>query len=170
MKKLYNHQGGYFTVEASMIIPTVLFCVFGILYVSFYLYDLGVVRSLLDEKAVALSDVIKTEADIEDGSFDSRKLKSRSLTFLLKSSYPSSAKEAEESFRSEISKKLLVSQINQVHFTAGWQKVTGKVTLSYRIPIPVIGNLIGNVWKKELRVILENGNNAEQMRRWDQLE
>lgn len=166
MKQLSKNNKGYFTVEASFIVPTVLFCVFGVMFAALYLYDLGTAKSLLNEEVIQISDVIKTDARNESGKFKSKELMDRSMTYLLKLSYPKRAAEAKKRLKEELQRKLIVSRVEKIILTAGQQKVTGKLQISFRIPLPVISQMTGALWKNNLTITVDNGNNAEQMRRW----
>lgn len=170
MKQILKDNKGYFTVEASFIVPMVLFCVFGVLFITLYLYDLGVAKSLLNEEVVQISDVIKTDAQNESGEFKSKKLLERPMTYLLKPSYPKRAAEGKKRLKKELQEKLVVSTVEKIILTAGQRKVTGKIQISFRIPIPVIGQMIGGLWKNNLTITVDNGSNAEQMRRWSSFE
>lgn len=167
---LKDNHSGYFTVEASFIIPIVLFCVFGTLALLLYFYDLGTARSLLNQEAVQLSDVIKTDGNIETGKFDQKTLVDRPLTYLLRSNYPKKALEGTKNLKNQLKGKLLVSKVNQIELMVGQDTITGKINLSYKVPVPIIGAWIGGAFQNELTVKIENGCNAEKMRRWDQLE
>lgn len=170
MKKLLKDNRGYFTVEASLIVPTVLFCVFGILLVTLYLYDLGTAKSLLNSEVLQISDVIKTNASNDSGEFNSKELTKRPLTYLLQSSYPQRTAEGKKRLKAGLQKKLIVSAVDKITLTAGQQKVKGTLQISFRIPIPVISQMTGALWKNNLTVTVDNGSNAEQMRRWSRLE
>ena len=167
---LKNNQSGYFTVEASLIVPIVLVCIFGTLAFLLYLYDLGTARSLLNQEAVQISDVIKTDGNIESGRFDQKKLMDRPLTYLLCINYPKKASEGTANLKKQLKGKLLVSQADQIILKAQQNQITGKIHLSYKIPVPIIGDWIGRAFQNELTIQIETGSNAEKMRRWDQLE
>ena len=170
MTLFQNNQDGYMTVEASLLIPAFIFCVLGVFLVSLYFYDLGTARSYLNESVVLISDVIKTNGENETGNFFSDELETRSVTYLLQQSYPKQAEKAKNLLTEKLKKTLIVSKVNEMQFYAGQKKVTGRLCLSFQVPVPAIGEWIGKWWKNELTVTVENGNNAEQMRRWDQLE
>lgn len=170
MRDQWKNNEGYFTVEASFIVPTVLFCIFGVLFLTLYLYDLGIARSLLTAEVVQISDVVKTDAQNGSGKFYSKKLIERSLTYLLKSSYPKRAAEGKNRLEAELKKKLIVSKVQKISLKAGQQTVKGSLQISLRIPIPVIGEMTGALWKNNVTVTIENGSNAEHMRRWSLIE
>lgn len=170
MKHLLKDNRGYFTVEASFIVPTVLFCIFGVLFVTLYLYDLGTAKSLLTGEVVQISDVIKTDASNQSGEFRSKELINRPITYLTKSSYPKRAAEGKKELKAELQKKLMVSTVEKITMSAGQQKVRGTLQISFRIPLPVISQLTGAFWKNNLAITVDNGSNAEQMRRWSSLE
>lgn len=170
MKQLVKDNHGYFTVEASLVVPMVLFCIFGVLLIGLYQYDLGTAETLLASEVVQISDVIKTDARNGSGTFKAKELTKRPITYLLRSSYPARASEGKKRLTSELQKRLIVSSVSKITVSAGQQKVTGKLQIFFRIPIPVISRLTGSLWKNNLTVAVENGSNAEQMRRWSQLE
>lgn len=169
-ESLWKNQGGYFTLEASMIVPIVLFGMIGIFLAGLYLYDLGTAYSFLNRETVLITDTIKTNGENDSGEFKEQVLCERSISYLLQTSYPDRANEAKKQLKQKLQNNLIVSKPNNISFTAGQKKVQGKMRLSFSIPVPVIGEWIGKVWSNRLEVTLENGNNAEQMRRWDFLE
>lgn len=140
INRLLKDNRGYFTVEASFIVPTVLLCIVGILFGALYLYDLGTAESFLTREVV------------------------------LKSSYPQREEEGKNRLERELQKRLMVSSVDKITLTAGRQKVKGTIRISFRIPIPLLHQMTGALWKNNLTITIDNGNNAEQMRRWDQLE
>ena len=170
VKQFFKNQKGYFTLEASLIVPIVLLSTLGILLIGFYLYDLSVAKNFLNQEVSQITDTIKTNGKNDTGKFQQKELISRSLSYLLQSSYPRKAAEGKKRLKSKLQTQLIVSKVTRISITAGQNKVTGKVNLSFTIPVPVIGELTGRIWKNEITVTMENGSQAEQMRRWDSLE
>ena len=163
-------QNGYMTVEASLIVPFFLFCLFVVFLFGIYFYELGVARGILNQVAVEVSDVIKTDGSLKNGSFKEEELADRSLFYLLKKSYPEKAGEGEKELRKLLNHSLLFLHTEEIKFKVGQRKIQGRVKLYYRIPVPILGDLAGSLWENELTVCIGNGNNAEQMRRWRQIE
>lgn len=170
MKRFFENQKGYFTLEASFIVPITLFSTLGILLVGLYLYDLSVAKNFLNQEVAQITDTIKTNGKNDTGRFQQKELMNRSLKYLLQFSYPEKAAEGKKRLKSILQTQLIVSKVTQISITAGQDKVTGKIRLSFAIPVPVIGELTGRVWKNEITVTMENGSQAEKMRRWDFLE
>lgn len=170
MRKLWNNQKGYFTVEASFLVPMAFFLVLGILYVSFYIYDLSVARNFLNQEVALITDTTKTNGRVDTGKFKQKNLLNRSITYMLKSSYSTQASEGKKLLKKKLQKQLIVSKVSKLTIKAGQVYIKGSLTLSCSIPIPVIGNLIGKVWKNTVSVTMENGNQVEDMRRWEMLE
>lgn len=153
-----------------MIVPMVLFCVLGVFLSGVYFYDLGTARSCLNREAIQLSDTIKTEAEAETGRFSEERLQKRSSNYLLQRSYSQQAAAGERELKKKLDQKLMISRASQISFTAGQKKIVGRVRLSFSLPFPMIGEIAGKIWKNDLKATIENGNCAEQMRRWDSLE
>lgn len=170
MKQFFKNQKGYFTLEASFIVPITLFSTVGILLVGLYLYDLSAAKNFLNQEVAQITDTIKTNGKNDTGQFEQKELMNRSLNYLLQSAYPKKAAEGKKRLKNILQTQLIVSKATQLSVTAGQDKVTGKVRLSFIIPVPVIGGLTGRVWKNDITVTMENGSQAEKMRRWDCVE
>ena len=61
MKRMRNEQEGYFTVEASLILPIVFVCILLVVYLGFFQYD----RCALEQK-MNLITLISVSADCKD--------------------------------------------------------------------------------------------------------
>lgn len=170
MERFLKNQNGYFTVEASFIVPIVLFSTLGTLLIGLYMYDLSAAKNFLNQEVARVTDTIKTEGKNDTGQFQPKELIHRSLKYLVRSSYPKKAAEAKKSLKNKLQTQLIVSKITELSIVAGQTQIVGKVSISFIIPVPVIGGLTGRVWKNDIIVTMENGSQAEQMRRWDSLE
>lgn len=134
-------EEGYFTVEASYLVPVLCFLILGIMLAGIYICDLNQAKSFLNRRVTELSRN-EEEYLAADLSEDKIFLKSR----------------------------MLLTEVADFSITKTETKVEGYVELKMNLSIPLIGQWIGNAWRNSFSLSVDVGNNAEWMRRWDQLE
>lgn len=137
----FDGEEGYFTVEASYLVPILCFLILGIMLAGIYICDLNQAKSFLNQRVTELSRNEK-EYLAADLSEDKIFLKGR----------------------------MLLTEVADFSITKTDTKVEGHVELKMNLSIPLIGQWIGNAWRNSFSLSVDVGNNAEWMRRWDQLE
>ncbi len=132
---------GYFTIEASFIVPILCFLGIGIMMTGLYLCDLNQTKSFLHQKVVLLSED-DSDYSVKERNSDEGYLKGR----------------------------LFVSHLERFSLSKTEKKVKGEAVLVMDMKIPFVGTWMGRVWRNTFSFHADVGNNTEQMRRWDQLE
>lgn len=135
------NEDGYFTVEASFLVPMVCFLVVGVMMIGIYLCDLNLAKSFLNRR---VSEVASREADyeIEDQKKDQEWLE----------------------------KQLFFTKIDNFSITRTDSKAKGEVELQMDLAVPLVGSWMGNLWKDSFFYSEDVCDQVEWMRRWDQLE
>lgn len=89
------------------------------------------------------------------------------ITQLSASSQPYEADALQED-KERIKKKLFVTNVSDFSIKKSKNKVEGTLRISMRFP--VLGEWVGKFWNAGFTFAADIGDNAEQMRRWSQLE
>ncbi len=132
---------GYFTVEASFLVPILCFLVMGILIVSLYLCDVSFAKSYLQGWVINCIDQ-------EDFYGENR--------------------EAEK--KRELEESLFVAKVEKLSLTKKYDRIEGVIIIKMSSNVPLVGEWMGQLWRNSLTFKADRVNNTEQMRRWDQLE
>ena len=141
-KKVWGAEEGYFTVEATFLVTMAFLLVSVVVLTALYICDLNQAKGFLNQRVIELS---------LDGD----------------SSYGS---ESLSEDKSRIRQQLFITKITDFLITKTEKQVKGKLSLSMKINIPMIGDGFGSIWTDTFSLTVNIGDNVEMMRRWEQLE
>ena len=130
-----------FTVEATFILPMVLFTMVFIIYLSFYLHDYCRIQNIVDGVAHKVAMNIKHEADIDSGRVNYDELNKGLLSQVFEEP---DAREADikNYIGRLLSKGLIITRITDIHVTKDILNLTIRVEGEYQFPIKGLGWLI----------------------------
>lgn len=134
-------EDGYFTVEASFLVPMVCFLIFGVMMIGIYLCDLNLAKSFLNRR---VSEVASREEDYEAGN--------------------------QKKDQEWLEKQLFFTKIENFSITRTGSKAKGEVELRMDLAVPLVGSWMGTLWKDSFYYSEDVYDHVEWMRRWDQLE
>ena len=137
----WKAEDGYFTIEAAFIVTMVFLLTFAVLLTGLYICDLNQAKSFLNRRAAELS--LDTE--------------------------PYNSDEAAKD-RNQIKSQLFVTNLTDFTISKTEEQVKGTIALSMKRNIPMIGDWFGGLWTDRFSLALDVGNNADMMRRWEQIE
>lgn len=171
MFKMRRIENGMMTVEASFVLPIVLFILILLLYFFFYCYESGVAAGILREEVLKLSDTIKTSGDLDTGAYDIKKLNDRKLSYLLNYNTGKLESQCKMAIQEKLSKQSLFGSNLKVEISVKHGKITGNITSNVKIPLLGTVEIGGiSIFKVEQSMESEVRMPAEQIRRWQQIE
>ena len=141
-KNVWETEEGYFTVEAAFLVTMAFLLVSVVVLTALYICDLNQAKGFLNQRVTELS---------LDGD----------------SSYGS---ECLSEDKSRIRQQLFITKLTDFLITKTERQVKGKIVLSMKINIPMIGDWFGSIWTDTFSLTVNIGDNVEMMRRWEQLE
>lgn len=121
------------TVEATFIMPVVLFIIVFIIYLSFYLHDYCKINGLVDVTLHKASMNLKHDADIATGRVNFNEI-DRSLIDRIFADSDSKEEEIEDYIRMLLSRGLLATDITEVKATKGALSLTIRVEGRFKNP------------------------------------
>lgn len=136
-----EREEGYFTLEASFLVPILCFLAVGIVMLGLYLCDLNMAKSYLSQRVLELSKDDTAYGDTEKKA-DMEALENR----------------------------LFMATMTDYSVSKTEWRVKGELELTMNLSVPLVGEWMGNLWKHSFCLTVDRGNNTEQMRRWDQIE
>ncbi|HKL80100.1 MAG TPA: TadE family protein [Mobilitalea sp.] len=155
---------GSFTVEATLLMPIVLFVIISLIYLSFYLHDKSRIEGTVDKALLKASMTLKHEADIETGAVNYEGINNRGVFYLLMGSTNAMEKDIQTFLEQELSGGLLSTEITKVIVTAGKLKVSIDVEGEFEIPIKGVRDYFNPNPKLVIKVNCPIHNPAEILR------
>jgi hypothetical protein len=171
MRAVRQIEEGKMTVEASFLLPMVLFVIVILLFFFFYEFESGVAAGILCEEVSQAADVVKTDGKLETGEYDLAYLNERKLSYLL--NYDTGAVETQlrSAIKEKLARHVIFGNQAKVWVEIKHGEIQGKVTS--QMELPVIGAVeIGgfSLFKIEEQISAKVRMPAEQIRRWQQIE
>ena len=140
-KESWKREDGYFTMEASFLITMVFLLTSVILMTGLYICDLNQAKSYLNQRV--------TELSLEEEEYEKERL-------------------SEDINR--LRQQLFVTKITDFLIIKTEKQVSGEVSLSLKMNLPIIGDWIGKLWTDNFSLTVNVSDNVEMMRRWEQSE
>lgn len=138
---IWKEESGYFTIEAVFLVTIIFSIACTVILTGLYICDLNQAKSFLNRRVTELSSNGE-----EYGSGD----------------------ESED--RSRIKKQLFVTNLTDFSISKTEQKVKGSIVLSMKLSVPFIEEWFGGLWTDRFSLTVDVGDNADMMRRWEQIE
>lgn len=167
---ILKDQRGIATIEMSFIIPMILIITLCIFYSIFYQLDRSIAESVLSEEIVGVSDVVKTNGEIENGRYVLSDLNNRELFYMLKMSYPELQKEAVNHIQENLDRRLLLSKASLILVDVKNRETEGEVRVQMDIPISMIGQILGSKLSWTYKMKIPHIEGVEEIRRWNAIE
>ncbi len=147
MKKIkYKSMSeGSFTIEATFIMGVILSVILFIIYTSFYIHDMCVLRAAATEAANRGCNYIVQDVSIEDGTIDWQRRKNKSVLWRFTSSYESEQEEIRKYAACQVDGRMIIAK--RIVFTVEAKSDTvvvrykGGVNLLFAKLFERIGNL-----------------------------
>lgn len=127
---------GMMTVEASLVVPIILFIVVTQLFFGLFLIDMSVAKSETVRLADETADVWKTDGKLADGTYQSRQLLLRNKNFLRNHNRGKLISKAKVRLRKRITARLNIASLDSCKVSISGDKVCTQVSLRF-------GNLFG---------------------------
>ncbi|MCR5792905.1 MAG: pilus assembly protein [Lachnospiraceae bacterium] len=133
-KRVCRVLKGQFTVEASFIVPLLVFILVGVIYVGLYLHDKTILWEAVNESCNVAESYVSHPYDFETGEIDFRKIAKRHATDHIGTSFEAERMQILKQLK-ERQKKLFLTQISkttvEVGMLSGTIEVTGSVRWNY---------------------------------------
>jgi len=138
---LWKEEEGYVTIEVVFLVTLIFLLVCAVMLSGLYICDLNQAKSFLNRRA--------TELSINEESYESDDLSKD---------------------KQRIESQLFVTSLTEFYIVKTKSQVKGKIVLSMKLNVPMIGEWFGQLWTDTFSLNLEVGNHADRMRRWEQIE
>lgn len=125
---------GMMTVEASLVVPIILFIVVIQLFFGLFLIDMSVAKSEAARLADETADVWKTDGNLADGSYQSGKLLLRNKNFLKNSNRVQLISKAKVRLRKRITDRLNVASLDSCKVFISGDKVFTQASIQLGNP------------------------------------
>lgn len=130
---------GSFTVEATLLLPMIIFIIYSMVFLSFYLHDRSRMEGVVDEVLHKGALSAKHEADIVTGRVDYENIGNRGVFYLLTGDTERQEKELSD-YLQEISEQgFFLTEITDIRVEV--RKLTIKITLEGEFEVPMKGIL-----------------------------
>lgn len=127
----WKEEKGSLTVEASFVFPIVFFVLLAVIYMCFYQVDKNNAGTIVHQAAEELAVSIKEQ------KMDEKQLKEHNLFYFLKTP-TDMQKQAKILAEEQLTKKLMMGNVENVSVEAGYTKVVVSATVSMNIGISQI--------------------------------
>ena len=146
MFKMWSHDGGYLTVEASVIIPVVLMVFVLLISYIIYFMDCGIAEGLMEEMTQSVA-VCSEEEQQEQ------------------------LQVANQNLKKELSSHVCMVKVQSAQITKSSSGLTSKVTMNLSVPGVGIVNIFGiKIFCYEGSYTCKTAMRINQIRRWIALE
>lgn len=125
-------QGSY-TVEASLIMPIILFIIITLMYMTFYLHDISKINGVLDKTLIKSSFIIRHDATFITGETNYENINQRGVLFYL-SNLENETDILSSYVRNRLSTGLIISKIHDIDAYANHNEVCIEVKVKMNIP------------------------------------
>jgi Flp pilus assembly protein TadG len=124
-------ERGSYSVEASLIMPIILFVIIALCYMAFYMHDKIRIQSIIDSAVLKAGLHLKHESDFNTGQIHYEQLGERGLFYIM-SSHDGEEKERLETYiRETLRSGLMISEVDTIQV-----KVTG-LSISVKMLVDV---------------------------------
>lgn len=121
---------GSITVEASFIIPLVVFLMFSLIYLSFYLHDLCKIQGIINQVSHRAAFMVKHESDIASGEIAYEEISKRGVFYFLLGNTEKDKEQIREYLRSKLSKGLFIVKIKHMEIQLTKSKLAVDIDVS----------------------------------------
>lgn len=119
------------TVEASLVVPIILFIVVTELFFGLFLIDMSVAKSESIRLADETADVWKTDGKLADGTYKSGQLLLRNKNFLRNGNREQLISKAKVRLRKRITARLNIALLDSYKVTISGNKIIVQVSLRF---------------------------------------
>lgn len=160
---------GSITVEATFLFPILFFVIMTLLYVSFYLYDVSVIQSKLDESLLDVQLMIRQPMNLAEKKIDYSNVSERSMLYKFQGSYEQEKEKIKLQLLDYLHRSLTISRIHTISLERGMNGCEGSITVKMNLHIlPVLSYL----WSSEYIVSgkVKEHDPIEFIRRYDAMQ
>lgn len=133
---------GSYTIEATFIVPIILYIIIGLIYLGFYLHDYGKIHGIIHEGQLRGKNLVGYEVDIDTGIQSYEKYLDRTIFYPLDNDFP----EKEEDIKNYIYKrcegKLLIAKVYDVGVRVGFSNVSISVKSKIKFPMRIVKEML----------------------------
>lgn len=125
---------GSYTIEASLIFPLVLYIIISLIYLGFYLHDIGKVQAIVDECQFRSKGYIAKEVDLTTGSISYSNYMGRSIFYPIDNNFKSKEGQIKNYINTKSKDKLFISSISNIEAKVSPYSIKLKVVLNFKFP------------------------------------
>lgn len=127
-----------YTVEAALIFPFIIYIIIALMYLSFYLHDIGKVQAIIDESQVKSKGLIRNEVDINRGIMSYHDYIDRTIFYPFEYDFESKERQIENYIYKRCQDKLFISKVSNVQVETGAFNVDINVDINFNFPFKMI--------------------------------
>lgn len=135
MLRFKEKCNGYFTVEAALVMPIVLFVIYALFYLSFYLHDICRIQNVADMVLSKAAFSIKHIAEINNGKVDYENINDRGVLYLLLGDTSKIEEDIKKHLSQELEDGLICSQIKEIKTKVSKFSIRIEVTSDFILPL-----------------------------------
>lgn len=142
MNKIYKIRvKGNYTVEAALLFPLVIFVIIGIIYLGFYLHDLGKVQAIVDESQIRSKGLVRSEVNINTGILSYSNYLDRTIFYPIDNNLKAKENQIKNYIKTKSKKQLFISKISIINVELTPSKSNIRVNLDFTFPFSSIETL-----------------------------
>lgn len=126
-----------------MIFPIVLFVIMSLIYMSFYLHDTTLIKSIIDEAAVKESMVFRHPSNFVTGEIDYDEINGRSITYSVFGDLTDEKEVLEKYLLERLNHGLYIVDVKQINIDVNHSKTEIKVEVNMEIPLKQVREFFG---------------------------
>ena len=142
MNKIYKIRvKGNYTLEAALLFPLVIFVIIGIIYLGFYLHDLGKVQAIVDESQIRSKGLVRSEVNINTGILSYSNYLDRTIFYPIDNNLKAKENQIKNYIKTRSKKQLFISKVSIINVKLTPSKSNIRVNLDFTFPFSSIETL-----------------------------
>ena len=137
-KKYKLCVNGNYTVEAALIFPLVIFIIVGLIYLAFYLHDLGKVQAILYEGQIRAKGLINNETDINDKILSYDNYIDRTCFYPIDNKFRKKEDEIKKYIEKKSKNTLIISNVRNINVKANAFSVSLEAEVDFEFPFKIV--------------------------------
>lgn len=139
---LHIRTGGSITVEASYLLPIVIFTIFSFLYLAFFLHDRGILQGITDEAVHKATIMFKQEVSLQTGEIRYERIGDRDIFYGVLGDRLKEEKDLNQYLSEKFKGKLLLYRISSIDTAVTNKNITVKVEAKAKVEFPFLRRLM----------------------------
>lgn len=125
---------GSYSVEASLIMPVILFVTIALCYMAFYMHDKIRIQSIIDTSVLKAGLYLKHESDFGTGQIQYDRLGERGLFYIMSIHDGEETEKVEAYIRNTLQSGLMISKMDTIQVNVTGFSISVKATATVRFP------------------------------------